>query len=65
MARDRFGFLERHGASSPVRFLVAFAAAPDLLLFAKDLLFGAIVAIVAAGCLNDEEVSPVGSLSLS
>jgi hypothetical protein len=33
----------------PVRFLVALPSASDLLLFAKDLLLAAIVAIVAAG----------------
>src|SRR5262249_37012311 len=42
MARDGFGFLERHGASMPSRYpliggllLVAFAPASDFLLFAK------------------------------
>jgi hypothetical protein len=46
MARDRFGFLERHGAVHwRFRFLVALPPAPDLLLCAKDLFVAAMVAI--------------------
>jgi hypothetical protein len=44
MARDRFGFLERHGAVHwRFRFLVALPPAPDLLLCAKDLFVAAMV----------------------
>jgi hypothetical protein len=53
MARDRFGFLERHGASSlsvvrwRIRSLVALRPAWDLLLFAKHLFFAAMVTLRA------------------
>jgi hypothetical protein len=51
MARDRFGFLERHGAVHwRFRFLVALPPAQDLLLSAKHLFVAAmVVAIAPAG----------------
>jgi hypothetical protein len=64
MARDRFGFLERHGVVKSLsgqhtrgggcrfvwrnRLLVAVLPVRDLLLCAKHLLFAAMVAIVLA-----------------
>ena len=54
MARDRFGFLERHGAVHwRFRFLVALLPASDLLLCAKHLFVAAmVVAIAPAGGLR-------------
>jgi hypothetical protein len=65
MARDRFGFLERHrfvnrhraGTSKVaghyggkrIRFLVALAPVPDLLFYAKHLFVAAMVAIAPTG----------------
>jgi hypothetical protein len=51
MARDRFGFLGRHGAVHwRFRFLVALPPAQDLLLSAKHLFVAAmVVAIAPAG----------------
>src|SRR5438094_3830614 len=49
MARDRFGFLERHGAVHwQFCFLVALPPLRDLLLCAKHLLFAAMVTVAAA-----------------
>jgi hypothetical protein len=48
MARDRFGFLERHGAVHwRFRFLVALLPASDLLLCAKHLFVAAMVVAIA------------------
>jgi hypothetical protein len=48
MSRDRFGFLERHGAVHWwFRFLVALPPERDLLLCAKDLFVAAMIAPAA------------------
>ena len=48
MARDRFGFLERHSAvHTRFRFLVALLPGSDLLLCAKHLFVAAMVVVIA------------------
>ena len=58
MARDRFGFLGRHGAVHwRFRFLVALPPAQDLLLCAKHLFVAAMVVAIVPGWGSKDEQS--------